>query len=124
VSELISDRDWWAATRYPDLDDDWAPRTGRHAYNEEAAMTPIYHALSRGGWRGRQHEPPAAPPAARAPDPIEEFRRDPLTAPIPVQAMRPPAPRSSTDGYADRPPRHELNEGRHHRRWDTTTSYW
>jgi hypothetical protein len=124
VSELMSDRDWWAATRYPDPDDDWAPRSGRHAYNEEAAMTPIYHALSRGGWRGRQHEPPAAPPAARAPDPIEEFRRDPLTAPIPVQAMRPPAPRSPSDGYADRQPRHELSEGRHHRRWDTTTSYW
>lgn len=56
--------------------------TGRHAFDEDAALTPIFHALTRGGWRSRQHEP-AAPP----PDAVDAFRRDPLTAPIPVQAF-------------------------------------
>jgi hypothetical protein len=52
---------------------------GRHALDEDAVLAPIFHALTRGGWRRRQHE--------RAGDPVEEFRRDPLTAPVPVQAI-------------------------------------
>jgi hypothetical protein len=98
VSELMTDLDWWAATRYPSADEEWAPSSGRHSYDDDATMTPIFHALTRGGWRSRQHEP------ARAVDPVDEFRRDPLTAPIPVQP--PAAPRR----------RRELPEtGRHHR---------
>lgn len=72
---------------------------GRHALNEEAVLTPIFHALNCGGWRGRQSEP-----RARRVDEVDEFRRDPLTAPIPIQAfaaavvptpaLAPPAPRS------------------------------
>ena len=104
MSELMTDLDWWAATRYPNADEDWEPAGGRHAYNEEAVLTPIFHALTRGGWRGRQHEPPAPP---RAADPVDAFRRDPLTAPIPIQ---PPA---STPTRR----RREVQEtGRHHRR--------
>ena len=82
MSELVTDLDWWAATRYPSADDEWGPASGRHADNDDAALTPIFHALTRGGWRSRQHEP------AHAADPVDEFQRDPLTAPIPV---RPPA---------------------------------
>ncbi|HVL84233.1 MAG TPA: hypothetical protein VM367_08135, partial [Pseudonocardia sp.] len=29
---------------------------GRHALDEEALLNPIFHALTRGGWRSRQHE--------------------------------------------------------------------
>jgi hypothetical protein len=80
VSELVTDLDWWAATRYPNADEEWGPASGRHAHNEDAELTPIFHALTRGGWRSRQHEP------AYVADPVDEFDREPLTAPIPVQA--------------------------------------
>jgi hypothetical protein len=102
VSEPMTDLDWWAATRYPSADEDWTPArpTGRHAYDEDAAETPIFHALSTGAWRTRSHEPAppsrSSPPARSAqpsrgssrpaPDPVEAFRRDPLTMPIPEQA--------------------------------------
>lgn len=59
---------------------------GRHAFNEDAALTPIFHALTRGGWRSRQHEPAARHAATES---VDAFDRDPLTAPIPMQ---PPAP--------------------------------
>lgn len=90
MSELLTDLDWWAATRYPNADEEWGPASGRHAYNEDAALTPIFHALTRGGWRGRQQEPAysADPQADHQAEPVDEFDRDPLTAPIPV---RPPA---------------------------------
>jgi hypothetical protein len=77
VSELMTDLDWWAATRYPRADEEWGPASGRHAHNDDAELTPIFHALTRGGWRGRQHEP------AYEADPVDEFDREPLTAPIP-----------------------------------------
>ena len=63
--------------------------TGRHALDEDAALTPIFAALTRSGWRQRQ----------RATTAQERFRRDPLTAPIPVVSGITPVP-----------------EGRHHRR--------
>jgi hypothetical protein len=77
VSELVTDLDWWAATRYPNADEEWGPAAGRHAHNEDAELTPIFHALTRGGWRSRQHEP------AYAADPVDEFDPEPITAPIP-----------------------------------------
>jgi hypothetical protein len=84
VSELVTDLDWWAATRYPSADEEWGPASGRHAYNEDAALTPIFHALTRGGWRGRQHEPACS--ADHQADPVDESDREPLTAPIPVRS--------------------------------------
>jgi hypothetical protein len=45
-------------------------------------MRPIFHALTSGGWRSRQHEPVAR---HAVPDSVDAFRRDPLTAPIPPQ---------------------------------------
>jgi hypothetical protein len=80
--------------------EDTGPFPGRHASRTEiAAETPIFHALTVGGWRSRRHEPeapvPAEQPVPQAPpaDPVAEFRRDPLTAPIPIQAyVAPPAP--------------------------------
>jgi hypothetical protein len=53
---------------------------GRHALDEDALHTPIFAALSRGGWRRRQEVAVAAVPS------VEDFRRDPLTAPLPIQA--------------------------------------
>jgi len=105
VSELVTDVDWWAATRYPNIDDDWGPAAGRHAYNEDAALTPIFHALTRGGWRSRQHEPSSAArtPDARPADAVDRFRRDPLTAPIPAQGLAPASGREQRES------------GRHHR---------
>ncbi|HEY0816161.1 MAG TPA: hypothetical protein VGE11_23040 [Pseudonocardia sp.] len=52
---------------------------GRHALDEDAIQTPIFHALARGGRRPRRQEGATAS--------LEEFRRDPLTAPIPIQAL-------------------------------------
>jgi hypothetical protein len=137
VSDLVTDLDWWAATRYPNPDDDWAPSAGRHAYHEDAELTPIFHALSRGGWRGRQHEP-AAPPAARGPvrdeliafiraareslddpaDQIDELRHEPLRT-----LIAPPEQRSSPPDYTPRRRRHARSEGRHHRP-ESSTPYW
>ena len=57
---------------------------GRHALDEDALHTPIFAALSRGGWRRRQESAAAAVPS------VENFRRDPLTAPLPVQAVAAP----------------------------------
>jgi hypothetical protein len=54
---------------------------GRHALDEDAIQTPIFHALKRGGRRRHQQEGATAS--------LEEFRRDPLTAPIPIQALAP-----------------------------------
>lgn len=65
-------------------------------------LTPIFHALTRGGWRGRS----VAFPAVGAPDPMEAFRRDPLGAPIPVQAL-------AQEPAARRP----SSRGRHHHRF-------
>ena len=53
---------------------------GRHALDEDAVQTPIFAALTRGGWRARRPEPVAS---------VEEFRRDPLTAPLPIQLPAP-----------------------------------
>lgn len=85
--------------------EDTGPFPGRHASRVEiAAETPIFHSLTAGGPRSRpvsavapapRHAPrPAprtAPRPAPQPDPLAEFRRDPLTAPIPVQAYVAPA---------------------------------
>ena len=62
---------------------------GRHALDEDALHTPIFAALSRGGWRRRQQEGAAAATASAVSavpsvPSVEDFRRDPLTAPIPI----------------------------------------
>lgn len=96
---------------------------GRHALNEEAVLTPIFHALNRGGgWRGRQQEPPA-----RRADEVDEFRRDPLTAPIPIQAFaavgspaRLRTRRRTSHALIPDPAREPRREGgRHHCRLET-----
>jgi hypothetical protein len=114
VSELMTDLDWVAAARYPAANEDWGPMEGRHAYHEDAGLTPIFHALSRSGWNGRQRAA-AAPPRSGRPDPVDAFRRDPLTAPIPVQAPV-PAPARRRPAVADVPSaRDEMSDtGRHH----------
>ena len=81
---------------------DTGPFPGRHASRTEiAAETPIFHALTVGGWRSRQQEQPTARPARRSAEALDEFRRDPLTAPIPVQAFAAPAaPAGGGAGHA------------------------
>jgi hypothetical protein len=122
VSDLVTELGGWAATRYPTPEDDSRSTTGRHAFNEDAVLTPIFHALTRGGWRSRQHEPAAQSlPSRPVADPVDEFRRDPLTAPIPVQALVPPPTpswrRPAVGAHAVPEARQELAEqGRHHRR--------
>lgn len=105
--------------------EDSGPFPGRHASrNEIAAETPIFHSLTVGGWRSRQHEPAApARPARRTVDPASEFRQDPLTAPFPVQSLPAAAgPAMSSRSLAGpRGGTHALPEtgiedsGRHHR---------
>lgn len=113
-------------------------RAGRHAIDEDAALTPIFHALNRGGRRGRQQEPrPARPADPRPADPVDEFRRDPLTAPIPVRAFSAaaapsPAParpyREVPRPRRRRPATHALAEphdgGRHHHRLESAGARW
>ena len=81
---------------YGTFDSDERVPLGRHAFNEDAVLTPIFHALTRGGVRSQRHE------LRSAPDPVEDFRRNPLTAPIPVPA-----------GSGRR---RAAGRGRHHRR--------
>jgi hypothetical protein len=149
VNDLARGQGWRAAARHPATDDEWgSSATGRHAFNEDAVLTPIFHALQRGGWRRRQHEPaPAAQhprsqfpdgqypdtryPAGQHPvDPVDQFRRDPLTAPIPVQALV-PSPSLSREWQPRGAGAHAVNEsrvdmtdrGRHHRRREPVGSY-
>ena len=67
---------------------------GRHSNRSEiAAETPIFHDLTVGLRRPDGHREPADI-AAQIPsprtDPLTEFRRNPLTAPIPVQVNAEP----------------------------------
>jgi hypothetical protein len=96
--------------------DERAP-LGRHAFNEDAVLTPIFHALTRGGVRRQRHE------LRSAADPVEDFRRNPLTAPIPVQALAPVAAPSQPWARTPAEPapagsgrRRAGGRGRHHRR--------
>ncbi|MEJ3655780.1 hypothetical protein WEH80_22680 [Actinomycetes bacterium KLBMP 9759] len=154
MSDLVRGPGGWASTRHPATDDEWGSQAaGRHAINEDALLTPIFHALAHGGWRTRQSDPaqqqapaPRQTPAlqsagarssaarqAQAPhaaarqqlaDPVLEFERDPLTAPIPAQAFI-PAPAtpdrrrtsSHSHSHSASEQRWEPKElGRHHRR--------
>jgi hypothetical protein len=54
--------------------------SGRHAVDDDAVLTPIFHALSHGDARSRGER-------SRGGDEVAEFRRDPLTAPIPLQVL-------------------------------------
>ena len=101
---------------YGTFDSDERVPLGRHAFNEDAVLTPIFHALTRGGLRRQRHE------LRSAPDPVEDFRRNPLTAPIPVQALAPvPAPsqpwrRTPAEPTRRAGRRRAAGRGRHHRR--------
>jgi hypothetical protein len=79
--------------------------SGRHAVDEDAALTPIFHALRRGDVRRGE---PAAP--VRSEDEVADFRRDPLTAPIPVQAFAAAAAPSARRASTDRPARRRRAE--------------
>ena len=57
------------------------PTDGRHAFDRDAALTPIFTALRRGG---RRRPRTGAPPLRLAPEPLEHPRADPPTSPIPV----------------------------------------
>lgn len=106
---------WGAVDRSPVSEDYWGrPGEGRHALDEDALLTPIFHAMKRGAWRTRQHE--AAAPAQAPADPVVAFHRDPLAAPIPAQAYTPAsvhelARRRRSGAHAMPEPR----SGRHHR---------
>ena len=126
MSDLVRGQGGRATARYPAAHDAatdirWgSPATGRHAFDEDAALTPIFHALTRGGWRSRQHDSAtmhAARQAAFGPDPVDEFHRDPLTAPIPVQVLVPAPTRSSpVIGTLAMSESERYEQGRHHRR--------
>lgn len=118
MSDLVREQGGWSATTLTTADTDWdSPTAGRHALDEEAVLTPIFHAMARGGWRSRQHD--AAPVSRQGhADPVDEFQRDPLTAPIPVQAMTASAPVAPVTPIVRRRPgagAHRLAEtsGRH-----------
>jgi hypothetical protein len=59
------------------------PTGGRHAFDADAALTPIFTTLRRGGWR-RQRGPQGFGPRRPVPDAVDRFHDDPPTAPIPV----------------------------------------
>jgi hypothetical protein len=61
------------------------PTGGRHAFDAEAALTPIFTMLRRSGWAAQPHPAPRPPrPLWPVPDHVDRFRDDPWTAPIPV----------------------------------------
>ncbi len=84
---------------------------GRHAIDEDALVTPIFAALRR-GIRRRWHEP--ARESLR--DPVDEFHRDPLTAPIPLQVLVPAPSRSQEriNTASHRYGEERVDGGRHH----------
>ena len=85
---------------------------GRHAIDEDALVTPIFAALRRGIRRRMHHHEPARESLR---DPVDEFHRDPLTAPIPVQVLV-PAPSRSQERINTASHRYgEERAGRHHR---------
>jgi hypothetical protein len=76
--------------------------SGRHALDEEALLTPIFATLAR-----RVGRPAPA-------DPVERFRRDPLTAPLPVvvPARRRPGAHARPEPIPERQAgRHALRRG-------------
>lgn len=95
-----------ARTGYGMFDSDGDGQSGRHAFSEDAVLTPIFHALTRGRSRGRRPEPAPLGPV----DAVETFRRNPLTAPMPVQ------PLEAAPSRADR-----RSRGRHHRRLEAVS---
>jgi hypothetical protein len=93
VTDLAMDDKQWLDSYLADHGTDtwsdsgeWSGRVdnGRHAFNEDAVLTPIFHALTSGGWRDRQRE--NGPATRRSSDPVDAFEADPLGAPIPQQA--------------------------------------
>jgi hypothetical protein len=108
-----------ATTGYGTFESDWDVPSGRHAFIEDAVLTPIFHALTRGGLRDQRPEPAAPARPAVQPDPVETFRRDPLTAPIPVQALVAVPSQPWRRAPADLNPagsRRRAERGRHHHR--------
>jgi hypothetical protein len=114
--------------------------SGRHVLDEEAVLTPIFHALNRSGWRAR-HQPERTHRTHRGDD-VDEFRRDPLTAPIPIQAFEAAATPSAAlpaaaprrrraavpDSRTSQSGAHALVEpregGRHHFRLEAAGARW
>ena len=59
---------------------------GRHTFDDGGVPTPIFDALFQ---RSGPPEPVPVEPLPDVVDPVVAFERDPLTAPIPVQALVP-----------------------------------
>lgn len=94
----------------------WGSPVGRHAVDEDAALTPIFHALVRSGWGSRAEHVASRDAGVAVADPVEAFRRDPLEAPLPVvdgegTGGRPGRRRAGTHAAPD-----ARGGGRHHRR--------
>jgi hypothetical protein len=89
--------------------------SGRHAVDDDAVLTPIFHALSRGGVRSRG-DVRSRGERSRGGDEVAEFRRDPLTAPIPLQVLVAAAVstprRTAVEGPRRRRAAHALTEPR------------
>ncbi len=95
--------------------------SGRHAVDDDAVLTPIFHALSHGDVRShggvRSHgDVRSRGERARGGDEVAEFRRDPLTAPIPLQVLVAAAVstprRTAVEGPRRRRAAHALTEPR------------
>ena len=65
---------------YPGRPHAGVPVTGRHALDEDALFTPIFHAMTR-------DDLPVVREPLRVVDDVDRFRRDPLTAPIPIPVL-------------------------------------
>lgn len=98
-------------------DTEWDEASGRHAVDEDAQHTPIFDALTHSGWRGRQLEPVPAVPieTAVSNDSIDEFRRDPLSAPIPEHTLVPSPEPVPVRPAAELHSTSDTRLGRHHR---------
>ena len=107
-------RDRWASNPTAPDPDQWMPEEpvevdraeptdGRHAFDRDAALTPIFTSLRRTTARRPRGRTGGAPLRA-VPEHVERFRDDPPTAPIPIVPALHAVDPYESGGYEPYPP--------------------
>jgi hypothetical protein len=107
-------RDRWASNPTAPDPDRWMPEEpvevdraeptdGRHAFDRDAALTPIFTSLRRTSAR-RPRGRTGGGPLRVVPEPVDRFRDDPPTAPIPIVPALHAVDPYGSGGYEPYPP--------------------
>jgi hypothetical protein len=107
-------RDRWASNPTAPDPDRWMPEEpvevdraeptdGRHAFDRDAALTPIFTSLRRTSAR-RPRGRTGGGPLRAVPEPVDRFRDDPPTAPIPIVPALHAVDPYESGGYEPYPP--------------------